>query len=52
MGVMLNFGFPAILLIIGLVCLLVSKKNDSKALSLVGLGSALVSVIWFVVGTF
>jgi len=52
MDFMLKFGFPAILLIVGIVCLLVSKKNDSKPVSLVGLVSALVGVVWFVVGTF
>jgi hypothetical protein len=52
MGVMLKFGFPAILLVIGVICLLIGKKNDSKVPSLIGVISALVAVVWFVVGTF
>ena len=50
MGVMLKFGFPAILLVIGVICLLIGKKNDSKVPSLIGVISALVAVcIGFVV---
>jgi len=52
MDIMLKFGIPAILIVVGVVCLLISKKNDSKPLSLVGLISALVGVAWFVIGTF
>lgn len=44
--------FPAILLVIGIICLLVGKKNDSKVPSLIGVISALVGVVWLVVGTF
>lgn len=53
MNIMLKFGFPAILLVIGIICLLVAKKNDdSKVPSLIGVISALVGVVWLVVGTF
>lgn len=52
MGIMLKFGFPVILLVIGIICLLVGKKNDSKVPSLIGVISSLVGVVWLVVGTF
>jgi len=52
MDIMLKIGFPAILIVVGVVCLLVSKRNDSKPLSLVGLVSALAGVAWIVIGTF
>lgn len=52
MEFMLQFGFPAILVIIGVICLLVSKRTESKGAGFGGLAAALAGVVWFIVGTF
>lgn len=52
MDIMLKIGIPAILIVIGIVCLLIGKRNDSKAPTFIGMGSALIGVLWIIVGTF
>lgn len=52
MGFMLKVGIPAILIVIGVVSLLIGKRNDSKVPTLIGMGVALVGVAWIIIGTF
>jgi chromate transport protein ChrA len=52
MDIILKFVAPIVIVLVGIVCLLVGKKNDSKTPQMVGLIALLAGIVWFIIGTF
>ena len=52
MDFMLQYGFPAILVVLGAILLLVAKKSDRNGIAVGGIVSALAGAVWFIIGTF